>query len=320
MPYDRQSPGRSARWGDVEFQINPDGVTECDFWVVGDNLARTERAICPPENTIFVLWEPPSISGVFNSYDPRVLAQFGTIVACQRSDIQHPHILFTQQFHPWHVGQRREQGKVVGYSMDYDYWCKLDPPPKKKLISVIASGKNMCEGHRLRLEFARKLQDHFKDQIDWYGSGVREIPDKWDAIADYKYHVAIENSVVPHYWSEKFADPLLGWAMPVYYGCPLIGSYFPADSHIAIDINDPAGAIRSIEQAVAENRYENSLPALREARERLLNRYNFFPAIIEICRSIDRGGKPRPVTLKHRFDSIASRVIRRVREYLPKGR
>ena len=30
--------------------------------------------------------------------------------------------------------------------------------------------------------------------------------------------------------SEKIADCFLAWTMPIYYGCPRIAEYFPAES------------------------------------------------------------------------------------------
>ena len=46
------------------------------------------------------------------------------------------------------------------------FWIK-DPKvcEKSKMISMIASNKNMCEGHRLRLEWV----DRIGDQVDLYG-------------------------------------------------------------------------------------------------------------------------------------------------------
>ena len=38
---------------------------------------------------------------------------------------------------------------------------------KTKIISMIASNKNMCEGHRNRLEWIER----FQDQVDFYGRG-----------------------------------------------------------------------------------------------------------------------------------------------------
>src|SRR4051794_12894536 len=101
VTYERQAPGRQARWGDVEFVINRD-VDECDYWVVCDGLSGTERCHCPPGNTVFVTWEPPDISG----YDQRFVAQFATVVTCERTDLHHPNIVHTQQFLPWFVGQK----------------------------------------------------------------------------------------------------------------------------------------------------------------------------------------------------------------------
>ena len=55
---------------------------------------------------------------------------------------------------------------------------------------------------------------------------INPIEDKFDALIGYKYHLALENSVIPDYWTEKLADSLLAWCKPIYYGCPNINDYF----------------------------------------------------------------------------------------------
>jgi len=52
---------------------------------------------------------------------------------------------------------------------------------KTKLVSMISSNKSMVPGHRKRLEFVNK----FKDQVDLYGRGFRDLPRKEEGIKDY---------------------------------------------------------------------------------------------------------------------------------------
>jgi len=99
--------------------------------------------------------------------------------------------------------------------------------PKSKLMSVITSSKDFTEGHQKRLNFVRRLKDYFGEDIDVFGRGIREVDDKWDAISPYKYHIALENSVYPHYWTEKLGDVYLSGAYPIYYGCLNLEDYFP---------------------------------------------------------------------------------------------
>jgi len=60
-----------------------------------------------------------------------------------------------------------------------------------------------------------------------FGRGFQPIDDKMEAILPYRFHLVLENSVLPNYWTEKLADAYLGWAYPVYLGCPNVNEYMP---------------------------------------------------------------------------------------------
>jgi hypothetical protein len=139
--------------------------------------------------------------------------------------------------------------------------------------------------HRRRARFMHWLVAHMPE-LDAFGrETARPLDDKADCLRDYRYHVAVENFVGEHHWTEKLADPFLGLALPFYYGCPNAEAYFPADSFIRIDIGDPAGALRIIRSAIANKEYEKRLPALLEARRRVMFEHNLFAvAAREITR------------------------------------
>jgi len=124
----------------------------------------------------------------------------------------------------------------------------MQPPLKKNFCRIIYSDKKLTEGHVKRHEFVASLKAHFGDELDIFGRGFRYVSDKWDAIADYKYHIVIENSRFPHYWTEKLADAFLGWSLPIYYGCPNITDYFDPNSFVSIDIESPKLSILKIDR------------------------------------------------------------------------
>jgi hypothetical protein len=170
--------------------------------------------------------------------------------------------------------------------LDYDYFRSLKEGPKNKLMSVICSSKSMTEGHRQRVRFVEKLKKHFGQDIDVFGNGFDPIPDKWDAIYPYKYHVVLENCSVPDYWTEKLADAFLGLAYPIYYGCTNLSSYFPDKSFTPIYINDPEQAIYTIGEIIENKTYERSVKYIMEANSLVLNRYNIFPMLAQLCNEI----------------------------------
>ena len=85
----------------------------------------------------------------------------------------------------------------------------------------------------------------------------------------FRYHIAIENHIAPHHWTEKLADVFLGHSLPFYHGCPNAADYFPADSFIPIDIHQPERVLEIIRQAIDRGEYERRLPAIVESRRRV---------------------------------------------------
>ncbi|MBU4348429.1 hypothetical protein KJ671_02965 [Patescibacteria group bacterium] len=163
------------------------------------------------------------------------------------------------------------------------------PLPKTKLISVISSGKKSTPGHINRLRFTEELKKYFKDGLDVYGRGINNFADKWDVIAPYKYHIALENISYPDYYSEKLIDAFLAGSYPFYYGCPNVNDYFPIGSLQAIDINDVRGSIEIIEKCLENNVYEKNMDFIKKSRELILEKYNIFPFLCETIFKSNEG-------------------------------
>jgi len=285
-PIARQTPHQGGIWGNYQFILDHTEKT-CDYWVVFEGMPHGESAYCPKENTILITAEPPTLK----QYRPAFLDQFATVITC-RADLNHPGIIIDQPGLPWHVGRRQKDHVNLSWSKDYDELSATTQYEKRKELSVISSTKAFSDGHRLRLAFVSALQNHFGDRIDVFGRGIKEIEDKWDALAPYRYHIAIENCAVNDYWTEKISDPFLAGCHPIYYGCPNIEKYFPEKSLTRIDLQQPEQAIAIIEECLARKRYEESRQEIQEARDAVLNRYNLFPMLashLERLAQQDRG-------------------------------
>jgi hypothetical protein len=166
--------------------------------------------------------------------------------------------------------------------------------------------------HHHRARFMRWLVEHMPE-LDTFGRDTpRKLDDKAECLRDYRYHIAIENFVGEHHWTEKLADPFLGLTLPFYYGCPNAEDYFPNDSFIRIDIHDPAGALDIIRAAIANNEYEKRLPALIEAKRRVMFEYNLFAvAAREIARlhRADAQVEPGAAILSRRAMRLSSPAV-----------
>lgn len=135
------------------------------------------------------------------------------------------------------------------------FWIK-EPKvyEKSKMISMIASNKKMCDGHRLRLQWVERLWG----QVDMYGRGFNEIALKEDGLCDYMFSIAIENGQYETYFTEKLLDCFATGTIPVYLGAPDIGNYFNKDG--IIDLTD--------EFDVSDEIYYSKIDAIKDNLER----------------------------------------------------
>ena len=274
-PFTRQV-SQSAR-EDIEFVINQP-IAHCDAWIVYQGLFRPETTICPPKNLILFTYEPPGL----HTYQPEFLKQFAKIITCHRN-IEHPGVIYRHQAQPWLAGLRRHSQENIHSSLEvrfnFDDFAGMSPPPKSKLISVLCSNKVMTEGHRQRLAFVEQLRQELGDVVDIYGYGFQPLADKWEALAPYKYHIVLENSIVDDYWTEKLADAYLGYCFPIVSGCPNLHQYFPPAAYLPIDIAHPLVAIAQIRQLLQDDPYQKKLPVINDARQCILYKYNLFAEI-----------------------------------------
>jgi len=93
---------------------------------------------------------------------------------------------------------------------------------KSKLISTIASAKQMTHGQKLRHLIISK----YRTKMDVYGRGYNPVYYKLKALKDYMFSVTIENTNKDYYFSEKLIDCFMTGTIPIYFGPPSIGKFF----------------------------------------------------------------------------------------------
>jgi hypothetical protein len=266
-PFQNHFPALMPSWGEYRFEINT-AARECDIWVIHESVDRRETIKCPAGNVILVTSEEKQ---QVTAYPREYLDQFGMIITT-RDDIIHPGVVRTMYLSPWRV--RKTYDEIVNST-----------PRKTAMLSAVISNNVSTSGHLKRYAFVNKLKGHFKDDMAWFGKGEFEIQDKWEALEGFKYSLALENCSVPFYFTEKIMDCFCATTMPVYWGCPDIYNYFPESSMILVDIDDYKGAISKIEQAIEEGAYEKNYEALLESKKRVLNKYQFIPALVSVLES-----------------------------------
>jgi hypothetical protein len=266
--WEKLCPARQLRWGRCEFLINPPAGTVCDYWIVYCGSRPDDRMVCAPANTLFIAGEPPSKK----IYPRGYYAQFHRIIST-RADDPHPRVTATALGLPWHVGLELNRNR---YLYGYDELKTRRPEPKQNKISVVCSALRATAGQRERLDFLDFLKQRLGDRLVHFGRGFTAIDDKMEAIAPYRLHLVLENSRSEHYWTEKLADAYLGWAFPVYLGCPNLGDYFPAESFAPISIEDREGAAALIEKLLATPSPAETETIIGRCRDLVLDTYNPF--------------------------------------------
>lgn len=256
----------------VRFFFNSKEERLWDAVVVYENINESYRLRCRKGGLFFISGEPP----IVKVYSQSFLSLFDHVISAH--DLKHPNNHRDQQALPWYFGYNFQTGAS---SYTYEEIEKMEVPEKKRKISFITSSRTFLPGHKRRLAWLKKIRELYGDEIDFYGKGICSVDDKANALASYEFSICIENSYEDDYWTEKIADAILAYAVPIYCGCKNIDSYFPAEAIIPLNINDEQGSIALIKSILndSERIYQEKLPFLIEARNRLLFKYNLFPFI-----------------------------------------
>ena len=269
-------PSRTVVGSRYEFVYDRD-CTDYDWLVVYDEMPCSgsgvfcnnfEQLRCPREHTILCTWEPVSIK----SYSRDYTRQFGHLLTNRpREAEKHPGYHLGRGYFVWFV---------------HDIGGSIPIEAKQRSLSVVCSLK--CMRHTLhyrRYELIRRLSEMLPN-MDWYGHGVRPLERKESALVPYKYHIAVENHIGVHHWTEKFADAILCECLPFYAGDPAIREIFPHDCYIPIPIDDPEAAADIIRSAIAADEYSRRRGAILEAKRLILEKYNFWQQVIDVIESV----------------------------------
>ena len=305
-PVLRQVPRSVPNWCNHEFVMECNEERIVDAWFVYDNLVKPETHRVDRRKTMLITGEPPSI----RRYRSVFTSQFGA-VRTSHSAIEHPQTIRGHEAQIWHFGMHpcRTHPEIL----DYDTLASMSLPKKTKLLSVISSNKTITEDHRRRLRFVDELKNAFGDQIDVFGRGIRDVPDKADAIWDYKYHIVLENDHSELYMSEKLPDGFLGWTFPFYSGSIHADKSFPEGSFARIDMYDPARSIATIRSHVQSNSYEACIERVKKARKIVLDELNLFAVLCQTYDAMEASlpsqprmpqKRVRPLTLHPKRNSV----------------
>jgi len=281
----RYFPDQDGRWGNCQFVFDRD-ERNYDWLVAYDDVppkpgepryAAMEELACHRANTLLVTTEPSSIK----AYGREFAAQFGHVLTSQPAwALPHSNRHYQHSANHWFFGEGR------------DHWISRaelvrGPQAKDKIrtISVVYSSKRQWHTlHAQRFEFIEAMRK-FLPEIEVFGRGAHPMDDKAEALTPYRYHLAVENHIGLHHITEKLTDSFLGRCLTFYAGAPNAADYFPVDSFIPIDIRNPELVAETIRKAIRDDEWTKRLPAIEEARHRVLEEQHIFAVICRIISS-----------------------------------
>ena len=262
----RQTPLGEGMWKDIKFTFNSSSP---DYVIVLNYSPKKIKVNTYRENIWSIQQEPPTeFFKVFHKANKIYQNVFTT-----DPDLNDGRYIHSQPALPWLIDKT------------YDFLKTTSVPEKPYLLSWITSNKSIFQGHKQRMRFLRNIRPRI--DFDLFGRGFKYLDDKWDGLSPYRYSIVVESHRGPYYFSEKLTDCYLAWTMPIYFGCTNITDYFPKDSLVQIDIEDP-DVVEKVKKTIESNLWITRRKAIEKARELVLNKYQFFPYIYDEIKKWER--------------------------------
>jgi len=181
-------------------------------------------------------------------------------------------------------------------SNQFDSHSKLDR------VSSICSHKNQDEGHILRNQFIKYMDQEGFGYIDVYGKdnyhkftsykGPLLNDEKVNGFKKYKYYFMAENNSEDNYATEKIWEPILCECVCFYWGCPNLESYIDSQAFVRLDLTNKEESLRTIVTAMKEDWWTQRIHCIRREKQRILTELGFFPTLQKI---IDESRKSKVI-------------------------
>jgi hypothetical protein len=134
---------------------------------------------------------------------------------------------------------------------------------KSKMISMVSSGKAMCEGHVYRNNKMKEFKNS-QYEIDYYGRSFNPFAKKEDVLKDYCFSITIENEKYSNYYTEKLMDCFACGTIPIYHGTPELKNMFNMEGVIILDDSFDINTL-------SKDFYYSKIEAIKDNFERCVN-------------------------------------------------
>lgn len=158
------------------------------------------------------------------------------------------------------------------------------------ILTTILSDKYSDKGHIKRVDFVKFLEKKGMD-VHVYGGnkflwknykGSLPYHKKDDSLYPYKYSFNCENHSIKNYCTEKLIDGILAETLVFYSGCYNVKDYINDKAFVYLELSNFEKDYQIIKKAIEENWWNQRLPYIKEAKEKILNELQFFPRIEKI--------------------------------------
>ena len=275
--YKKMTPGCSGIWKNMEAVVQP---KDADVAVIIDYTVAPLPADMPK---VYIGAHPYGHHVGYRCYD-EIKKDPSTIAAF---DLQ-----FTAGFLEWWLDET------------YDELMALQPPKKTKDLVSIISEKLGTDGHKQRRDFMERFCARHWENIEIYGriQPLEHEPNikkcykgalgcdrvdvrfpelfqtgKTEVLKPARYVLEHDDNFgCIHYFSERFADDLLFWTLPIYFGGGDVSQYLPKNCYIPFNYDISPDKIMDI---VNSDFREKNIEAMAEARWLILNKYQLWARV-----------------------------------------
>ena len=139
---------------------------------------------------------------------------------------------------------------------------------KTKNVSMLSSGKVMCNLHKYRVDLAKTCKSlNLCDTFGTFDGGPR-LANEEDASKDYRFSICIENDIKPYYYTERLLTLFAMQTIPIYIGATEIDKFFNPDGIIKINTKSD---IEKVLKQCTEEEYNQRLSAVLDNYNRVKN-------------------------------------------------
>jgi hypothetical protein len=276
----KQTPKREGIWKNL---LGVPRLDQADYYAVIDFIPAWQRSQVDESKCVFLGAHPETIGAYHNMDSYKGIKMYD----CKN----------TFGFGEWWI------------KYDYDFLSRLQPTRKIKDLCCIMSDANTTPYHKLRREYLNNFCKNYKLKCDVFGrikpwgyieecyhgelgskdargnattGGNDHMSGKEPVYEKYQYALEFDVSG-KYYFSERIFDSLLLWCMPFYYGCENIHDFLPTESVFKISPEAQGGDVMNKIYTKIDGftAYEVATPAISEARDLLLNKYQIWPRVHE---------------------------------------